>query len=96
MAKVPKIAQQLAQVGERFREGYARLHPISSKHLAAVRAAVGKQWDQEQEQAKARAQENGPDASIGAEEAASAKDATVHRARERKSKSHDQDHGHSH
>ncbi len=42
-----KAAANLRKLGERVRAGYAKLHPVSAKQLAAVRAAVAKQWEQE-------------------------------------------------
>ena len=42
-----KAAANLRKLGERVRAGYAKLHPVSAKQLAAVRAAVVKQWEQE-------------------------------------------------
>jgi hypothetical protein len=42
-----KAAANLRKLGERVRAGWAKLHPVSAKQLAAVRAAVVKQWEQE-------------------------------------------------
>lgn len=42
-----KAAANLRKLGERVRAGWAKLHPVSAKQLAAVRAAVAKQWEQE-------------------------------------------------
>ena len=42
-----EAAAMLRKLGERVRAGWAKLHPVSDKHLAAVRAAVAKQWEQE-------------------------------------------------
>jgi hypothetical protein len=43
-----KAAAKLRKLGERARAGWAKLHRVSEKHLAAVRAAVLQQWEQEQ------------------------------------------------
>ena len=42
-----KAAAKLSQLGDRARVGWAKLHPVSEQHLAAVRAAVRQQWEQE-------------------------------------------------
>ncbi|HNA31056.1 MAG TPA: hypothetical protein PK437_13455, partial [Thiobacillaceae bacterium] len=42
-----KAAANLRKLGERVRAGYARLHPITARQLAEVRAAVAKEWEQE-------------------------------------------------
>lgn len=42
-----KAAANLRKLGERVRAGWAKLHPVSAKQLAAVHAAVAKQWEQE-------------------------------------------------
>ena len=93
MAKIPKLAKQLAQVGERYREGQARLHPLPDKALAAVRAAVQKQWKEEQAQ---KVQENVagdcPPPETSSDDAAKPK----RRGRRREHDSKSQDHGQSH
>ncbi len=79
-----KTAAQLRKLGERVRAGWAKLHPVSDKHLAAVRTALSEQWKQEH----------------GAHQATKPRRATQQRHQtglsQSPAKSKSRDHGHSH
>ena len=41
-----QVREKLRKLGHRAQQGWAKLHPVSEKHLAKVREAVMRQWDQ--------------------------------------------------
>lgn len=87
-----RAAAKLRKLGEKVREGWARLHPVSEKQLAAVRAAVRQQWQQEHG-SKSRVQSQRT-----AKQTQAAQDQTSAQAESKKTKrqSRSKDHGHSH
>ncbi len=86
-----KAAANLRQLGERVRTGWAKLHPVSEKQLAAVRAAVVKQWAQEQP-GKSMAK---PQRTVKQSQAAQDQSSRQSRAAKAKRRSQSHDHGHS-
>ena len=87
-----KAAAKLRKLGERVRAGWAKLHPVSDKHLAAVRAAVAKQWEQEHA-GKPMAK---PQRSASQSRAAHDQSSRQSRSTKTKGRSQSHDHGHSH
>ena len=86
-----KAAAKLRKLGERVRAGWAKLHPVSEKHLAAVRAAVAKQWEQEHGgKSRAKAQRLAKQSQASQEHSTRQSHAT-----KPKRQSRSQDHGHS-
>ena len=87
MATKPnQAAKLLTTLGEHARQGMAKLHPVSEKQLAAVRAAVAAQWQQEQA-GKVGVKAQSKPRKIARQQTGQAKSA---------SKSKSRDHGHSH
>ena len=87
-----QAAANLRKLGERVRAGWAKLHPVSAKQLAAVRAAVAKQWEQEHAgKPMAKSQRS-------ARQSREAHDQSSRQIRARKGKrrSQSQDYGHEH
>ena len=87
-----EAAAMLRKLGERVRAGWAKLHPVSDKHLAAVRAAVVKQWEQEHG-GKSRAKARRLAKQSHAEHDQSSRQS---RSTKTKGRSQSHDHGHSH
>lgn len=87
-----KAEAKLRKLGERVRAGWAKLHPVSEKQLAAVRAAVRQEWEQE------HAGKLGAKASQSATQPPTARQESIQTARATKPKrpSKSKDHGHSH
>jgi len=87
-----KAAAQLRKLGRWVRAGWVKLRPVSEKHLAAVRAAVRQDWEQE------HAGKAGTKASQSATQATDGRQEAAHAARSTKPKrqSRSKDHGHSH
>lgn len=48
------ILAKLRKLGRRVRQGMVKVHPPNPKHLEIVRAAVEKQWNEEQFKGKAK------------------------------------------
>lgn len=76
----------LTKLGEHARQGMAKLHPVSEKQLAAVRAAVGAQWQQEQA-GKVRGKTRGKPPKVARKQASQGKTASKRKSR---------NYGHSH
>jgi hypothetical protein len=84
-----KAEAKLARLGERLERGFAKLHPISEKHLEAVRQAVRERW---QENHKGVSHSEGDQGEKNSESGTSReqeKDAS-------KDQGKDQEHGHEH
>jgi hypothetical protein len=85
-----EAAEKLGKLGDRVRRGWAKLHPLPEKHLAAVRAAVRQGWDQEQaDKAVAKAPQAVKPARATHRQSPAKTKQTRKRARS-------QDHGHEH
>lgn len=86
-----KAAANLSKLGERFRIGWAKLHPVTAKQRAAVRAAVAQQWEQEHV-GKPKTQSQRAAHSRVAHDQSNRQT----RATKAKNRSRSRDHGHSH
>ena len=87
-AKLQKLARRLHQ-------GWAKTHPATEKELAAVRAAIQAQWEQEQkirqniENAQAQDSQSSP-------QNQSTQQSKSNQSQNQTKQSQDEDHGHSH
>ena len=87
-----KAAANLRKLGERVRAGWAKLHPVTAKQLAAVRAAVAKQWEQEHAgKPMVKSQRSQSQSRLG-----HGQSVRQTRARKAKRRSQSRDYGHSH
>ncbi len=49
--------RRLKEAAVKFRQGWAKDHPISEKHLAAVRETIREEWTKEQKLAQPKSKE---------------------------------------
>jgi len=84
-----KAEAKLARLGERLGRGFAKLHPISEKHLEAVRHAVRERW---QEKHKGASHSEGGQRGKTAESGAGQE----HEKAASKDPEKEQEHGHEH
>ena len=87
---------KLRKLGQRVRQGWAKLYPVSEQQLAKVRAAVRQQWEQTHAgQGKSKEQEAGHPAH-GTKAHSSQHTHRNKSRRQEKSPSRDHDQGHDH
>jgi hypothetical protein len=86
-----QAAANLRKLGERARAGWAKLHPVSAKQLAAVRAAVAKQWEQEHAGKPMAKSQHSVQSRVAHDQSS-----RQSRATKVKGQSKSRDHGHSH
>ena len=89
-----KAEAKLRKLGERVRAGWHQVHPLDPKHLAAVRAAVRQQWEQEHAGKSVVAEPETRQSSRAAEQQQSRQASKTTRPRSSRSQDHSQDHGH--
>ena len=87
-----KAAAKLRKLGERVRAGWTKLHPVSEKQLASVRAAVRQQWEQEH---AGKSPDKGPE-TVKRAQPTRGHSAQQARSTKQKRQSKSHDHGHSH
>ena len=84
--EIQKAKRALQTLGRRVRHGLTRTRPVSDRHLAQVREAVRRQWEQ---------QHGTQTQVVGAKESSSPRKPGK-APQQHQSKSRDKDHGHGH